>query len=361
MHHAVADQRRHRVVPQPSGVLRAREEAVAQSVGLHQWSETGRVTEVVREFAAGDGGAGLGLHRDDPHRLGGLLSQHLPDERKGQAGEVGASTYAGNNDVGVLASHGHLLNGLLADHRLVQHDVVQHAAQAVLSLGVLRGDLHGLGDGNAQAPVTVGLLRANLAATLRAFRGTAEHLGTEALHVGLAVGLLQVRSRHLVDLHGKPKHASRVGEGAPPLPGPSLCGQPLGPRQLVVVGLGNRGVALVAARGADSLVLEVDVRRGAQDALQVVSPVQRAGAVQAVRISNLLGNRDVAIRGIELLADQLGREQGCKVLGLQRLLRAGVQEGRTGRGQVRGQVVPLGRDVTLLQHELVLLVRDFPA
>src|SRR5439155_12984819 len=107
---------RHAVVAQPSSVNRLGDEVVAQGVHLDERRHLGRVAEVVAVDALRQGRRGLGLGRDDP----GLwtATQATPEEREGEPGEVRAAAGAADDDVGLLAREGHLLDGLLADHRL---------------------------------------------------------------------------------------------------------------------------------------------------------------------------------------------------------------------------------------------------
>ena len=65
-------------------------------------------------------------------------------------GEVGSAADAGDDDVRLLAGHGHLLDRLLADHRLVQQHEVEHRAERVLRPRMGDGVLDRLADGHAE-------------------------------------------------------------------------------------------------------------------------------------------------------------------------------------------------------------------
>ena len=106
-----------------------------------------RVTEVVAVRTARERGARGGLHRDDADVLAGDL---VLQEREGQASEVGATTHAADDHVGVGARHLHLLLGLFTDHRLVKQDVVEHRPEGVVGVVVHRSLLNGLADCDAQ-------------------------------------------------------------------------------------------------------------------------------------------------------------------------------------------------------------------
>ena len=72
-------------------------------------------------------------------RVAGMATlQLVADEGIREAGEVRASSDAGDDHVRILPRHLHLLFGLQADDRLVEQDVVDDRAQRVLGV-VMRG------------------------------------------------------------------------------------------------------------------------------------------------------------------------------------------------------------------------------
>ena len=81
----------------------------------------------------------------------------------------------------------------------------------------------------------------------------------------------------------RPKSGAGEGQGAAPLPGARLGREAGHALLLVVEGLGQRGVGLVAARRAAALVLVVDVGRGIERLLEPVGPVERARPVERDR------------------------------------------------------------------------------
>ena len=123
-------------------------EGVAEGVHGQKGRRPRGVAEVVDIGPFRQGGAGGGLAGDHPQILAVYL---VPDEGKGEAGEVAAAAHAPDHDVRVLAHPRHLLLGLEADDRLVHEHVVQHAAQGIPR--VLRRDrvLDRLADGDAEA------------------------------------------------------------------------------------------------------------------------------------------------------------------------------------------------------------------
>jgi len=73
------------------------------------------------------------------------------NEREGDAGKIAPATAAAKNDVRFLAGQLHLLDAFLADDRLVQADVIQHAAERVFRVRVRNGIFDGLTDGDTEA------------------------------------------------------------------------------------------------------------------------------------------------------------------------------------------------------------------
>src|SRR6266446_3685396 len=107
------------------------------------------VAEIIGVAAARQARTGRRLAGDDPWLR--PAAQPGADERKGDAGEVAAAAGAADDDVGIIAGHFELGDRLLADDRLVQQYMVQHAAERVFGVGVLGGDLDRLADRNPQA------------------------------------------------------------------------------------------------------------------------------------------------------------------------------------------------------------------
>ena len=120
----------------------------AERVHLDQRRHLAGVAEVVGVHAAGQARRGLRLDRDDP--VVRAVAEVPAEEREGQAGEVRSAAGAADDDVRRLAGHAHLLDGFLADDRLVEQDVVEHRAQGVLRVVAGRGVLDRLADGHAE-------------------------------------------------------------------------------------------------------------------------------------------------------------------------------------------------------------------
>ena len=126
----LADQRRHAVVAQPAGMDGRRHEFVAQRVHLDQRRHLAGVAEVVLVLTAGETRRGFRLHRNDA--VVGLAAELAADERECKPGEIRSTANTGDEDVRLLPGHGHLLDRLLADHRLVEQHEVEDRAERVL-------------------------------------------------------------------------------------------------------------------------------------------------------------------------------------------------------------------------------------
>ena len=125
-------QGRHAVVAQAAGVDGLRNEVGPEREHLDQRRELAGVAEVVGVHTAGHRRRRLRLDRD--HLASASAPEVEAQEWEGQPREVRAATGAGDDHVGILAGHTHLLDGLLADDRLVQQHVVEHRPEAVLGV-----------------------------------------------------------------------------------------------------------------------------------------------------------------------------------------------------------------------------------
>ena len=175
----------------------------------------------------------------------------------------------------------------------------------------------------------------------------------ERLHHQPPVGLLVVARSHLPDLALQAEQRARKRQGRSPLAGPGLRRQLPDPGLGVVVGLGYRRVGLVAAGGADPLVLVVDPRRRIERPLQAVRPEQRARPPLAVDVEDRSGDVDEPVRR-DLLEDEVHREQRGEVVGARRLQGARMQGGRWRARQVGHEVVPGRRHLRFVEDEFVL-------
>ena len=91
------------------------------------------------------------------HEADVLAFELVADEGEGQSGEVASPAHAADDHVGEIAGEFHLFFRLQADDRLVEHDVIKHAAERVFCILSSDGRLDGLADGHAQAARAIGI------------------------------------------------------------------------------------------------------------------------------------------------------------------------------------------------------------
>ena len=144
----LANRGRHAMISEPAGMDRSRNKAVPQGVHGQERGHHDRVPEVIGKRPSGHGRAGHGFHGDDVDLLAVDL---VPDKGEGTSGEVAPSTAAPDDHIRVVACNRHLLLALQAVDGLMEHDVVQHAAQGILAVLARDSGFDGLTDGNAEA------------------------------------------------------------------------------------------------------------------------------------------------------------------------------------------------------------------
>jgi len=161
--------------------------------------------------------------------------------------------------------------------------------------------------------------------------GAGEDLGAPGVHHHAAVRFLVVADAHHVDRAFHSEELAGQSQGAAPLSGPRLGGQPLDAGALVVVGLRHGGVGLMAAGRAGAFVLVIDMRRGVERLFETARAVERRGPPEPVDVHHLARNVDLRL-GREFLLDQLHREDGSQVLRRQRARVWGFSGGASGSG-----------------------------
>src|SRR5207253_5816011 len=127
------------------------------------------------------------------------------------------------------------------------------------------------------------------AAGLRVLGWARHDLGAPSLDHRAPVRLLLVRDLDHVDLALEPDQLAGERERAPPLARAGLGGKARAAFLLVVDGLRDLRVRLVAPRRADAFVLVEDARAGADRLLEPVSPEERRRPPERVDVENFLG------------------------------------------------------------------------
>ena len=215
-------------------------------------------------------------------------------EREGDSRQVGPAAGAADDDVRIVTGHLKLCHRLLADHRLVQQHMVQHRAERVFGVLVLRGDLHRLADRDAEAARAIRVIRQDRAAGIGLGAGAGNAGRAPGLHQRLAVRLLVEAGLHHEDAHLQPEQRAGEGQRGAPLAGAGFGREPFHAGFLVVEGLRNGSVRLVAAGRADAFILVVDPGRGAERTLQPPCAEQRGGAPLPVDLAHRTGDFDFA-------------------------------------------------------------------
>ena len=263
-------------------------EAVAERVHGQEGRHLGRVAEVVAVAAAGEGGARGRLGGDDAD----LPARRRFSARKGKARPAKLDPPPTQPMItsGSAPAWASCSRASWPDHRLVQQDVVEHAAERVLGV-VARGRvLHRLADRDAQAAGAVGVRLQDPAAGSRVGRRARHDLAPPCADHRAPVGLLVVGGPHHVDLALELEQLAGECERRAPLAGAGLGGEPRDPLLAVVEGLGHRRVRLVAARGLHALVLVEDAAGGPERLLQAEGAVERGGPPHRVDLAH--GVRD---------------------------------------------------------------------
>ena len=139
----------------------------------------------------------------------------------------------------------------------------------------------------------------------------------------------------------------------PHWPAPVSVARRVAALALVVEGLRDRGVRLVAPGRADALVLVEDPRPRARGRLEPVRAVERRRAPEAVDVEHLVRDRDLRLLA-DLLQDQLHREERREVVRPDRLPGARMQDRLHRVRHVGADVVPAPRELGLGQQVLGL-------
>src|SRR5205807_7796250 len=185
-------------------------------------------------------------------------------------------------------------------------------AERVGRILALRRVLDRLRDRDPEAARRVRVLLEDRAAGLGVARRARDDLRAPGLDHRAPVRLLLVRDLDHVDLALEPNQLARERERAPPLARAGLGREPRAPFLLVVEGLRDRRVWLVAPRRADALVFVEDAGAGADRLLEPVRPEKRRRPPEAVDVEDFLRDRDLGVLG-DLLPDELHREERRKI------------------------------------------------
>ena len=180
--------------------------------------------------------------------------------------------------------------------------------------------------------------------------GAGMHRRAPGVHEHAAIRLLLVAHLDHVNIALQAKQLASQRQGRTPLARAGLGGEAFGAGDLVVIGLGDGGVGLVAAGGTGAFVFVVNVRRRLERLLEAHRAQQRRGPPQRVNFADLVGDRDPAV-GAHFLLDEVFRENRQQGLRRYRLFGARMQRRRQRLGKVRQKIIPLFGNVLLAQRE----------
>ena len=309
----LAEDGAHAVISEPARVRRRRHEAAAQRVHLRKRRHPARVAEVVGELAAGERGTAHGLDGDEIGRR--LAAQLVTHEGRHKSAEVAAAARAADDHVGIGVRLLHGGEAFETYHRLMEHDLIEHAAERVAQSLAVSRDLNGFGYGGAEAARSVvGMFGEHLPADGGGVRRRRDDLRAVHLHDRATLRLLLVGAAHHIDGEIESEITARHAERRAPLPRARLGGESLEPLLFCVVRLRDRAVELMAAAGVVTLELVIDLGRRVEIPLEAVRPDQRRGTVHLVEISDLVGDGDERVGVVELLPGEFGAEHRLQVL-----------------------------------------------
>ena len=213
------------------------------------------------------------------------------------------------------------------------------------------GRLDRLADGDPQAARESGSAARICRPACGLRRRAGRDLAAPDVHHRTAVGLLLVADLDHVDLALDVEHLAGERQGTAPLAGAGLGRQPVDALLLVVVGLGDGRVRLVAARRAVALVLEVDPWPASSAPAPGSSPGPAAWAARWPSTSRISSGISIHRSWLtSCLISSIGKDRR-QIVRADRLLGARVQHRRQRFGQVGLQVVPRRRKVFLAQHD----------
>ena len=298
------------MVAKSAGVDSGGDKGMPQGVHLYDGGHLGRVPVVVAIQPLGEGGAGRGLHS---HKTDLFPLFFLREVGKAESGKVASSSHASDEDIGFHPDLFQLRFGLQPDDRLVENDMVEYAAQRIPGIFPFDGIIHGLADGDPQAPRRIRVLGQDHPSGLGLIARAGGHLGAPRFHHHSAVGLLLVAHLDHIHLALQPENVGRKGQRAPPLSRARLRAEPLHSFFLVVVSLSYSRVRLMASRRAHPFIFVVDARRGFQRFFQPFRPAERRRPPEFVNGQYFFRNVDPALLA-HLLLDQPHGEDGSQVL-----------------------------------------------
>ncbi len=216
----------HAVIAQPAGVNRGGNKIMSQTMHGQQGGHLHGIPEIIDKRTFGHGRAGSRFDGDDLHLFTADL---VPDKGQGQTGKITSSPGATNDNVRVIADFLELFLGFQSDDGLMEQDVVQNTAQGIFAAGVGDGVLHGFTDGDTETSRRVRILFQYGPAGFSVRTGAGDTGRSPGIHHQPSVRFLIITDPDHVNFDLQPEKGPGKTQGASPLTGPGLGGNPFGP------------------------------------------------------------------------------------------------------------------------------------
>src|SRR4030042_1828769 len=263
------------MIPQTSGMDGRWNEAMSKAVHRSKRDKTGCIAVIIDKGCSGHCGTGSWFNRDDGN-IGAV--DFVQDKGEGNASKITPPTCTGCHHIDLLLSKFlQLFLGLEADDRLVHKDMVEDTSQRVLR--VLRGDgiFNGFANRKPETSWGVWILFQSLSSCIRVLARAGNTVCSPDVHHQSAIRFLIIADPHHIDLAFQTEETAGKSECASPLSCTGLCRNAFGPKDFVVVGLGNGRIGFVAPWGAYPFILIVNSCRGSKGLFQSISSMKGSG------------------------------------------------------------------------------------
>ena len=231
----------------------------------------------------------------------------------------------------------------------MQQHLVEHRAQHIAAPVCGDGLFHRFGNRRAQRSCVVWVGGKNFAACLGGVRGARYNVRAECANDRLTERLLLVRAFHHIHRQRQMKIGARLGKCRAPLPRARFGGERGQALFFGIIGLCNRGIQLVAARGVVALEFVIDFGGCAEFFFEVVRANQRRGTVNFIHFLHFFGNVDIPRGVVHFLMCQFLTEYGVQIRFCGGFARGGIDH-RVGQFfHIRPQVIPLFRHLVFGQ------------
>jgi len=179
------------MIPEPAGMDPRRHEVVAEGVHFGDRRHLGSIAVIKLIDPLGQGRAAGRFHGEESNIFAVSL---VSGKGEGNTGKVGTAAVAADDDIRIGVDKRQLLFCLDTDYRLVQTDMIEHAAESVTGILMGGGILNRFTDGDAERAVAVRKLCQDGTAGICLVRWRRDNIRSPKLHHALAVRLLVERN-----------------------------------------------------------------------------------------------------------------------------------------------------------------------